>query len=83
MYGHNVVIRPEPKPPDAVENHLKELVNLCKNLGELLNLNVENITENYIENIVSAVEAESEVHDEVSSEVHDEVSSDFEFFKTR
>ena len=58
-----------------------ELVNLCKNLGELLNLNVENITENYIENIVSAVEAEFEVHDEVSSEVHDEVSSDFEFLK--
>jgi hypothetical protein len=34
---------------------------------------VENITENYIENIVSAVEAEFEVHDEVSS--------DFEFLK--
>ena len=34
----------------------------------MLNLNVESVTGKYIENIVSAVEAEFEVHDEIASD---------------
>ena len=56
-----------------VEDYISELVELCRGLASLLNINVENINEKYIKIIVSAVEAEFEVHDEIVN--------DFEFLK--